>query len=529
MFAMTAVETPQIGIVERPVLPTYSRAEWLALRVVQVGAIAVVLVASTHRAFDLDRFLVPKELVLHATALFAGLLTLRRRVELTRVDAMLALYVLLGAVSVALATNPWAGVRALAVSASGVVLFFAGRRLREAGLAGPLVSALAFAVALCAVTSLLQAYGLRLDVFALNRSPGGTLGNRNFVAHAAAFGFPLIVLAAMRGGRFALPGVTLVTAALVLTRSRAAWLAFGSMALVFVLALIVAPALRRDGGTWRRLIAVLLFLGAGVAAALLLPNTLRWRSDTPYLDSVRDVANYQEGSGRGRLIQYQRSLIMAARAPLLGVGPGNWPVVYPAHAARRDPSLDPGRPGMTYNPWPSSDWVAFAAERGLPAFALLALAFLTLASRAVQQLRSTLDAEDSLLAVACVATAVAAVIAGAFDAVLLLGLPTLIVWTALGALSPRAAPGLVPRPRRWVAVLLIAVSALGATRSAAQLTAIHIYATRGDRASLELASRIDPGNYALHQRLARSGKREQRRAHARAARALFPNAGRVND
>ena len=43
------------------------------------------------------------------------------------------------------------------------------------------------------------------------------------------------------------------------------------------------------------------------------------------------------------------------------------------YAARRDPSLDNSRGGMTANPWPSSDWVAYASERG-PAAALLLLA-----------------------------------------------------------------------------------------------------------------------------------------------------------
>ena len=82
----------------------------------------------------------------------------------------------------------------------------------------------------------------------------GTLGNRNFVAHIAAFGLPLVLLAALRartGGRFfvASIGVMIVTASLVLTRSRAAWLAFAAMLLVFLIALVVSPPVRRDGRT----------------------------------------------------------------------------------------------------------------------------------------------------------------------------------------------------------------------------------------------------------------------------------------
>src|SRR4029077_801619 len=108
---------------------------------------------------------------------------------------------------------------------------------------------------------------------------------------------------------------------------------------------------------------------------------LRWRSDNPYLDSVRGVANYEKGSGRGRLVQYGSSLRMAAHHPIFGVGPGNWRVVYPAFVSAGDPSLDPSQGGMTYNPWPSSDWIAFISERGLISAILLALALLTIAVR----------------------------------------------------------------------------------------------------------------------------------------------------
>lgn len=486
-------------------------AERLALRVVQAGAIAVVLVATTHRLFDLDRFFVPKELVLHVTALLAGLLTLRAIRVATRVDLALTVCLLLSAVAALFAQNPWLAMRALAVSASGIVLFWVARALREAGLSRPLLNAIALAIVVASVTSLVQAYGVRLEIFSTSRAPGGTLGNRNFVAHAAAFGFPVVLLAALRArsgfgyltGAF---GVAIVTASLVLTRSRAAWLAFGVMALVFLISM-----LRWDGRTRLRFLGVLVLIGAGVAAALLLPNELRWRSDNPYLESVKGVVNYEEGSGRGRLIQYQRSLRMAASHPLFGVGPGNWAVEYPEHATRNDPSLDSSTPGMTFNPWPSSDWVAFITERGLAAALLLAFVFASFVLTGIRTEEET----------ALVATAIAAGVAGAFDAVLLLGLPALLVWTTVGALSQPA----VGKPRRWIATLILAVAALGAVRSASQLTAMEIFSTRSDRASLERAARIDPGNFRLRIRLARSGKRQQRCAHAEAARALYPHSG----
>jgi hypothetical protein len=110
--------------------------------------------------------------------------------------------------------------------------------------------------------------------------------------------------------------------------------------------------------------------------------------------------------------------------------------------------------------------------------------------------------------------------------VLLLAVPTFLVWAALGALYvPTAAAPI----RRVIPILLIIITGLGAARSAMQLTAMQIYATRGDRASLVRAAQIDPGNYRLRLRLARSGRRQQRCAHALAALALFPNADAARD
>jgi O-antigen ligase len=297
------------------------------------------------------------------------------------VDAMLLAFLLLGLVSAVAATNIWLAGRALAVSVSGITVFWIARTLREARLDRPLLNALALAVVLGAATSCLQAYGLRTDLFSLNRAPGGTLGNRNFVAHLSAFGAPGVLLATLTAVRtraylLGVLGMTILTVALVLTRSRAGWLAAAAVLVVWAAAFIVSPPIRRNRTTRLRVAGISAALTLGIAAALFLPNSLRWRSDNPYLESMRSMANFQEGSGAGRLLQYRRTLRIATHDPVLGAGPGNWAVEYPKYAARRDPSMNNNEAGMTSNPWPSSDWVAFIAERGLPAATLLLLVFI---------------------------------------------------------------------------------------------------------------------------------------------------------
>src|SRR5688572_3758257 len=225
---------------------------------------------------------------------------------------------------------------------------------------------------------------------------------------------------------------------------------------------------------------------------------------------------------------------MAARRPLFGVGPGNWAVLYPDHAPANDPSLDTSEGGITFNPWPSSDWVAFASERGFAAALVLALVFAGLALASLKRLMNATDSDEALLAATLLATLVAACVAGAFDAVLMLALPAFIVWITLGALLPRInapLPYVVatepvehvpPSHMRTVLVLTLSVVAgLAAVRSDAQIVAMELF-TRGDRPSLRRAAILDPGNYRVRMRLARIAK--GRCEHALAARALYPNA-----
>lgn len=510
----------------------------IACALLAIGAPAVVLVALPYKVFDLDRFFVPKELVLHVVAAGCALALLARvrRLELTRVDTLLVAFLLLGFASAAVAPNRWLAERALAVSLSGAAVFWSARAVAGTPLRGALVGALALAVVLAAITSLLQAYGVESELFSINRAPGGTLGNRNFVAHLAAVGMPLLVALALqaRGRLAALAGalaVSVTAAALVLSRSRAAWLALAVCAVIGAFAVLAGWRTWRAAHLGPRVRSVGLFAAAGVATALLVPNTLDWRSDSPYLDSVRDVVNYREGSGRGRLVQYRNSVRMALAHPVLGVGPGNWPVRYPAYASRHDPSLS-DRDGMTDNPWPSSDWIAFVSERGVPAFACLVLALVGLGVGALLAMPGADRAEKLMPPVALLATLAATAVVGAFDAVLLLPAPALVIWALLGVLATPARArreiALDGARGRWLLVVVLVLGAIAVARGAAQARSMALFADGSRRSVLERASALDPGSYRIHVRLAelyaRQGRCSAARSHARAARDLFPSA-----
>jgi O-antigen ligase len=505
--------------------------------VIQLAAFAIVLAALPYPIFQLDRYTYPKELVLGLAALAATLLCLSsaRRLTVFAVDAPLLGFLAVSAVSALFATNGWLAFRALGVSLAGAALFWCARTIARAGRADVLLLSLAAAVVLGAVTGLAQAYGLvETSLASLSRAPGGTFGNRNFMAHLVAIGLPLLLYVSLAsrsrvGFLVGSAGIALAAAALVLSRSRAAWLGTGACLTFLAIEGLWVGRLWDDERLRRRVRRLAILGVAGLALALLLPNRLNWRSDSPYLESLTGVANYKDGSGRGRLIQWGNTLTMAAHHPLVGVGPGNWPVFYPRYMSKGDPSFDPDDIIPT-NPWPSSDWMAVASERGFPALALLVLVGTSLALGAWARIRRGPASTPALGDLTIVAMLIALAVIGAFDAVLLLPVPTLFGWTAIGALASSARPihevPLRPSTRRGAMMAVAIVGTLFLARSLAQTVAMGIFAD-GQRRAMESALVIDPGSYRIRmllgRALARAGRCNRAVPQANAAREMFPN------
>src|SRR5436190_23554741 len=77
--------------------PHISRMSDRVIRfVIQAGVILAVIVALPYKVFELDRYFVPKELVLHAAALIIAVMLVARRRALSfdLVDGLLALFLL---------------------------------------------------------------------------------------------------------------------------------------------------------------------------------------------------------------------------------------------------------------------------------------------------------------------------------------------------------------------------------------------------------------------------------------------------
>jgi hypothetical protein len=130
-------------------------------------------------------------------------------------------------------------------------------------------------------------------------------------------------------------------------------------------------------------------------------------------------------------------------------------------------------------------------------------------------------------------------VVGAFDAVLLLGAPSLIAWGLFGILAPPASRwtiGLSEGVRHSLLVVAATVGAILIVRSSSQIVAMSLYpdgglrrrSPLGELRAIERASRADPGSYRLHMRaatrLADRGNCRRARVHAEAARYLYPRA-----
>jgi hypothetical protein len=247
---------------------------------------------------------------------------------------------------------------------------------------------------------------------------------------------------------------------------------------------------------------------------------------------MRGLVNSSEGSGAGRLIQYKNSLEMAMSQPIFGVGPGNWSVHYIKFAERRDPSLSSAG-GMTDNPWPSSDWIAFVSERGVIATVLLVLTLLAIWVRAIRELpaaRETGDFERAREALTLIGTVVATAVVGLFDAVLLIAIPTMFLWLIAGVLSPPRAPtrSIGSGVREFGAPLLVLFGLTAIIRSAGQIEGMAIYHGATRLTTIQSAERFDPGSYRIRMRLAEGyasrGDCGKAVPHARVANGMFPNA-----
>jgi O-antigen ligase len=323
------------------------------------------------------------------------------------------------------------------------------------------------------VIGLLQHVGALPFALPVISTPGSTFGNRNMAGEAIALAIPFgFATVGVRGAGRLRSGVAVAFLLaellfLAVTRARGAWI--GGAAGVVVFLAVRRPAFPRSA----RLLAFPVV--AAVVAAALLPG--RWRprdaNDTkryePGAHVVLEALDPASSVARTRLGLWRRTLAIYGEHPFFGVGPGNFPVLFPLHA---EPSAAAdGVMSATMIPRrPHNELIERLAETGPLGLAAFAAVFVTAIATAFRIGRAARAREVSgegitdLGAAAAAAGAVAACFACGITAFPLAMPATVLQFgVALGLLdalavptpAAAAAPSGKP-PARWPAARLAA-------------------------------------------------------------------------
>jgi putative inorganic carbon (HCO3(-)) transporter len=516
-----------------------ARGAALSLAAVATGAAAVVVPLIYLPALEAP-FVVPKTAVLEVAAAlgllgYAMQLGAERRVRWSA-PAALGAALLLATTLLAWAAAPAAPYAVPALARWGALF---GVACGAAVVGGDpqarqrLLEAVAGAAAVVSALGVLQHLELLPLPIPVISAPGATFGNRNLAAEAVAVALPLgcaAAAAARPAVRRAL-AAALVLALLYLaaTRARGAWLGAA-------LGLATAALLARPRFTRRQVV-----LGALAALAAIAAGLLPGRSNPMYAgdakrfasgaDVVQASFDTRSTALRTRLGIWRRGLALVHDHPLVGVGPGNWPVAFPRYA--EPGALHDGVLTMWLGPRQAhDDFLERAAETGLVGLAALGFLIAGVAVTLRRRLAATDDHADRV-ALAGAAGALVALLGGG-----LTGFPLEMPGTiALGGVAlglAVAVPGGAPRGRVWraaavagAALLLLGAAARGGRQVYGNLwlggaeRALHRDRGRDGAeralATLERAAALTPDSFRVPLRTAQMLLRLQRFGEAVAA------------
>ncbi|MBI1945425.1 MAG: O-antigen ligase family protein [Deltaproteobacteria bacterium] len=466
-------------------IPTASeRAARSLVALALLTLVAVLfLVVEADAVERFARYHLPKELALLSGATVLAALALARGPRaLDIVDGAALATVGAGLLACVGAVDADVAARGALLSGGGAAVFFALRSLGTERRS--LADGIALIVVVSALVVLGEAVGLVSPIGARGTAPGGFLGQRNNAAHVFAITAPLLFDRAVRaeGARRALGalGLSILVAAVLVTRSRAAWIALGTGTTCALL--LAAAAAVRAPASRRGLVLALAAVALG-ALVLLAPAALRWTSPRPYRETAQHLVDTATGSGRGRLVQARTTLALVREAPLLGIGPGHWAVHYPRVAAPGDPTVA----WASFQPTGrllTNDALALVAERGVVGvLPLLALAMLLLWRRA----------RDEAWVLPCAATLGVLVL---LDSVLQTATGLCVTALLAAAAVPRPEHGRTGRLAPVAAALLLVGSLGGAWRAADRMQAQRAMAQARSLSALADVARAHPAALA---------------------------------
>jgi O-antigen ligase len=296
-----------------------------------------------------------------------------------------------------------------------------------------LFETITLAAAAVAVMGLLQHLDLLPFSIPVISKPGSTFGNRNGAAEAMAMALPFGVASAegappgvVRRATFAAIAIEVVF--LAVTRTRGAWLG-GACGLVTAV-LLVRPRASRAS------VAIVIAAIASACVAASLPGRSNPRDIGDHkryagiVEVLEDGFDAHSTALKTRFGLWRRTWTMVREHPIVGVGPGNWPVMFPRYAepgATRDGVLSASlAPRQAHN-----DILERTAESGILGLAALGL-LAAGATMAVRRRLQTGDADTRTTAAAAGGALVALVALSAASFPLEMPAPIALAGVALG-------------------------------------------------------------------------------------------------
>ena len=213
------------------------------------------------------------------------------------------------------------------------------------------------------------------------------------------------------------PAILIMTAALIFTRSRDGWISF--FASIFFLTLLLLRIRHKTPKTLTRIvmIALVTLIILGTAGSMSLYRAVKDKSAASLSNPFRKVPF------ESRIDVYRGTLQMIADRPLLGVGPGNFPVVYPRYRDKKQ---------IIFMNETHNDYLQFASEMGIFSLAaFLVLLFLYL-KYAIKYLVSSKNMYLTGLALGCMVSIAAVALHGLMDFPFQIPANALTFWVILG-------------------------------------------------------------------------------------------------
>jgi len=343
--------------------------------------------------------------------------------------------------------------------------------LRSSALAGTLVAILGIGEYLGLIPHWIPSTG----------RPSSTFMFRNLAAHYLVTNLPLSGLLFLISHRWSdrlLAGLSSVFmfVFLLYIRGRGSWVGLFFATILSLVLWTIAnrkalwEAVKSAFDRQALIIAVIAFLLIGILGPL--PAGFQEGHTQRFDEKKTDITSaltsiITKGGDRGRLQMWYITLNMVSDAPLLGVGLGNWELVYPLYDYGRN--IDP-----THNPLrPHNDLLWVWAEEGtlgLLAYLALLCTFLGIALRIWRQ---TSDSHDHLTTLMCSITVLAMIGDGMFNFPRERIPPSMLSWLAfaiMGLLIKKPSPISPPEDRptgqtRWILILIpvLLIASIGIT------------------------------------------------------------------